>query len=140
MGEQKTNATSIKFLYKKWYENLRVKVSVSQVLIVLSQMSQNKHATTCQQNWTAEQNTRRGVYIRQRVCDRQRMARYCKTIPLSYCQNNPGQQCRMEPRTVCQPTCEKSSYCNQCSQFANYGGFSQCPSQTCPNYISPTAN
>jgi len=86
------------------------------------------------------QNVRRGVYIRQRVCDRQRMARYCKTIPFSYCQNNPGQQCQMVPRTVCQPTCEKSSYCNQCTQFANYGGFSQCSTQTCPNFISPTAN
>merc|ERR1712098_531175 len=36
---------------------------------------------------------RRGVLIRQKVCDRVRHARYCNILPFSYCQNNPGQEC-----------------------------------------------
>jgi len=85
-------------------------------------------------------SVRRGVLIRQQVCDRQRMAKYCNILPFSFCKNNPGQDCQMVPRQVCQPTCEKSSYCDQCTQFASIGGFSQCSTQTCPNFYSPAAN
>jgi len=83
---------------------------------------------------------RRGVMIRQRKCDRIRQARYCNILPFSFCMNNPGQECTMVPREVCQPTCQQSEYCNQCSQFANSGGFSQCSTQTCPNFYSPGAS
>jgi len=83
---------------------------------------------------------RRGVLIRQRVCDRVRQARYCNILPFSYCQNNPGQECTMVPREVCQNTCQQSSYCDQCSQFASSGGYSRCSTSTCPNFYSPAAN
>jgi len=83
---------------------------------------------------------RRGVLIRQRICDRVRRARYCNILPFSYCQNNPGQECTTVPREVCQNTCQQSSYCDQCSQFASSGGFSSCSTKTCPNFYSPAAN
>jgi len=83
---------------------------------------------------------RRGVLIRQKICDRVRRARYCNILPFSYCQNNPGQECTTVPREVCQNTCQQSSYCDQCSQFAGSGGFSSCSTKTCPNFYSPAAN
>jgi len=84
---------------------------------------------------------RRGVLIRQKVCDRVRQARYCNILPFSYCQNNPGQECTTVPREVCQQGgCQQSQYCDQCSQFASSGGYSRCSTSTCPNFFSPAAN
>lgn len=103
--------------------------------------SEKEHCTMLPTQLDCRKSTeRRGVLIRQRVCDRVRQARYCNILPFSYCQNNPGQECNMVPREVCQPTCQKSNYCDQCSQFAGSGGFSQCSTQTCPNFFSPAAN
>jgi len=83
-----------------------------------------------------KQEVNRAVLIRKKVCDRTKLARYCNVIPFSKCINNPGQECTMEPRQVCVPTssCQQSSYCNQCSQFVNNGGYSQCSTPKCPNY------
>lgn len=77
----------------------------------------------------------RTVRIHQTVCDREREARYCYRVPHSYCKNVPGQECSMEPREVCQPSCPQTSYCNSCVQFASVGGFSQCQTSSCPNFI-----
>jgi len=78
------------------------------------------------------------VVITRQVCDQTRVTRQCYNIPYSTCVNSPGQECWMEPREVCKPvsTCSQSNYCNQCSQFASTGGFSQCSTSTCPNYVS----
>lgn len=86
-----------------------------------------------------QRTVRRTVLIRQKVCDQTRMARYCNRIPYSQCFNTPGQECEMVPREVCRPTstCLQNDYCNQCVQFANSGGFSQCSTSTCPNFVYP---
>merc|ERR1712213_253479 len=42
------------------------------------------------------------------------------------------------PKQVCQPGCSSSQTCNQCDTFSKQGGFSSCPSQTCPNYYPTT--
>lgn len=103
--------------------------------------SEKEHCTMLPTQLDCRKTTeRRGVLIRQRVCDRVRQARYCNILPFSFCQNNPGQECTMVPREVCQPTCQQNNYCDQCSQFAGSGGFSQCSTQTCPNFYSPAAN
>merc|ERR1711963_1285043 len=44
----------------------------------------------------------------------------------------------MVPKQVCQPGCSSSQTCNQCDTFSKQGGFSSCPSQTCPNYYPTT--
>lgn len=103
--------------------------------------SEKEHCTMLPTELVCKKGTeRRGVLIRQRVCDRVRQARYCNILPFSYCQNTPGQECTTVPREVCQPACQQSNYCDQCSQFATTGGFSQCSTQTCPNFYSPAAN
>jgi len=81
----------------------------------------------------------RTVNINHVICDQERPARYCHRVPYSYCKNVPGQSCSMEPREVCQPACQQTNYCNQCNQFASTGGFGQCQTSTCPNYIAPRA-
>merc|ERR1711988_1320752 len=75
------------------------------------------------------------------VCDRQNLRPYCKQFPESNCENIPGQQCEQVPRQVCQNTCNQSSYCNMCSQFASQGGFQSqsCQTPTCSNFISSVA-
>merc|ERR1719479_89174 len=52
--------------------------------------------------------------------------------------NATNQRCRMVPKQVCQPGCSSSRTCNQCDTFSKQGGFSSCPSQTCPNYYPTT--
>jgi len=65
----------------------------------------------------------------------------CAQIPYSVCSSTGGQQCKMVPKVVCQDTCAQTNECNQCSQFASSGGFGQCPSQTCPNFVpSPSSS
>lgn len=103
--------------------------------------AEKEHCTMLPTELVCKKTTeRRGVLIRQRVCDRVRQARYCNILPFSYCMNTPGQECTMVPREVCQPGCSQSTYCNQCSQFAGQGGFSQCSTQSCPNFYSPASN
>jgi len=103
--------------------------------------AEKEHCTMLPTELVCRKTTeRRGVLIRQRVCDRVRQARYCNILPFSYCQNNPGQECTTVPREVCQSTCQQSSYCDSCSQFASGGGYSRCATQTCPNFYSPAAN
>jgi len=81
----------------------------------------------------------RTVRINRMLCDQERQVRYCSRVPYSYCKNVPGQECSMEPREVCQPSCQQSNYCNQCTQFAASGGFGQCSSEGCPNYYGSTS-
>jgi len=105
------------------------------------QEAEKEHCTMLPTELVCQKSTvRRGVLIRQKVCDRVRQARYCNILPFSYCMNTPGQECTMVPREVCQPTCSQSSYCNQCSEFAGQGGFSQCSTGSCPNFYSPASN
>merc|ERR1719166_881278 len=80
---------------------------------------------------------RRQYILNKVVCDRQRPVKFCRGIPESDCRNATNQRCRMVPKQVCQPGCSSSQTCNQCDTFSKQGGFSSCPSQTCPNY-SPT--
>lgn len=85
------------------------------------------------------------VRYKRRVCDRQSFKPYCKQFPESNCENSPGQECENVPRQVCQNTCQESSYCNTCAQFASVGGFqaglsSQCKTSTCPNFISSSSS
>jgi len=82
-----------------------------------------------------ERTVTRTVRINKVVCDREKTARYCHRVPYSYCKNVPGQECSMEPRQVCQPSCPKTNYCNSCVQFASTGGFAQCQTPACPNFI-----
>merc|ERR1712038_167190 len=72
------------------------------------------------------------------VCDRQRPVKFCRGIPESDCRNATNQRCRMVPKQVCQPGCSSSQTCNRCDTFSKQGGFSSCPSQTCPNYYPTT--
>merc|ERR1712088_422872 len=72
------------------------------------------------------------------VCDRQRPVKFCRGIPESDCRNSTNQRRRMVPKQVCQPGCSSSQTCNQCDTFSKQGGFSSCPSQTCPNYYPTT--
>merc|ERR1712088_205583 len=81
---------------------------------------------------------RRQYILNQVVCDRQRPVKFCRGIPESDCRNATNQRCRMVPKQVCQPGCSSSRTCNQCDTFSKQGGFSSCPSQTCPNYYPTT--
>jgi len=83
----------------------------------------------------SDRTVTRSVRINQVLCDQQKQKPVCHRVPSSYCKNVPGQECWMEPREVCQPTCQQSNYCTQCSQFASTGGFSQCATPTCPNFF-----
>jgi len=81
-------------------------------------------------------NIRRKVRITSQKCDRNNYKTVCKKFPDQNCQNSPGQVCKNVPRQVCQPTCEQNNYCNQCEQFAESGGFENCGTSTCPNFIA----
>merc|ERR1712004_610896 len=81
---------------------------------------------------------RRQYILNKVVCDRQRPVKFCRGIPESDCRNATNQRCRMVPKQVCQPGCSSSQTCNQCDTFSKQGGFSSCPSQTCPNYYPTT--
>jgi len=76
------------------------------------------------------------VRVRSRKCDRTSYKPKCATFQEEICQNNAGQVCKNVPREVCQPECPQTNYCNTCQQFAGQGGFDQCGTPTCPNYIA----
>jgi len=82
------------------------------------------------------------VVIAKNVCDQVRTTKQCFSVPHENCVNSPGQECWNVPRQVCQPSlaCPKSSYCDKCSQFALSGGFGQCSTSSCPNFVSAPMN
>jgi len=83
-----------------------------------------------------DQTVTRRVKIATTKCDRQSSQQKCLPFPEHSCTGYGGQQCQMVPREVCQPSCPQTDYCNQCTQFAAGGGFGQCGTPTCPNYVS----
>ena len=80
------------------------------------------------------------IRITKTVCDQSRVVPNCYQVSVAECQEFETPNCRMVPRQVCQPTCSKSNFCNQCSEFANNpgSGFGNCQTSTCPNYYGPS--
>jgi len=90
-------------------------------------------------DYKCENKTVPRQYILNRVlCNRQRAVKFCRGVPESDCRNVTNQQCKMVPKEICQPGCSQSKQCSQCDTFSRQGGFSTCPTATCPNYYPNT--
>jgi len=66
------------------------------------------------------QETRRYI-LNKVVCDRQRDAKICRTIPWSRCMSGNGQECRMVPRQRCVDSCSSNPACGRCDQLRQTG-------------------
>merc|ERR1711962_1965869 len=55
------------------------------------------------------------------VCDRQRDAKICRTIPWSRCMSGSDQECEMVPRQRCVDSCSNDPACGKCDQMRQEG-------------------
>jgi len=68
------------------------------------------------------------------VCDREREAKICRTIPWSRCMAGSGQECEMVPRQRCvEGGCSNNPACGQCDKMRQEGLLQGgCPMQSSP--------
>lgn len=55
------------------------------------------------------------------VCDRERDAKICRTIPWSRCMAGSGQECEMVARQRCVDSCSNNPACGKCDQMRQEG-------------------
>jgi len=55
------------------------------------------------------------------VCDRERDAKICRTIPWSRCMSGSDQECEMVPRQRCVDSCSTNPACGKCDQMRQEG-------------------
>lgn len=126
------NAPNFEVMREDKEETAQFKVNVCEI-----QIDRKRHCVDLPTNSTCTGNKiTRQVKVKFQKCDRSDYQTVCKKFPEQNCHNSPGQVCWKEPREVCQPTCQDNNFCNTCQQFASMGGFEQCGTPTCPNYIA----
>merc|ERR1712098_783096 len=86
-------------------------------------------AVDCRQR----RETRRYI-LNKVVCDRQREAKICRSIPWSRCMAGSGQECEMVPRQRCvEGGCSNNPACGQCDKMRQEGALQGgCPMQSSP--------
>merc|ERR1711970_1252002 len=73
-------------------------------------------AVECRQ----KRETRRYI-LNKVVCDRQRDAKICRSIPWSRCMSGSDQECEMVPRQRCVDSCSSNPACGKCDQMRQEG-------------------
>jgi len=73
-------------------------------------------AVECRQR----RETRRFI-LNKVVCDRQRDAKICRSIPWSRCMSGSDQECEMVPRQRCVDSCSTDPACGKCDQMRQEG-------------------
>merc|ERR1711970_594934 len=73
-------------------------------------------AVECRQR----RETRRYI-LNKVVCDRQRDAKICRSIPWSQCMSGSDQECEMVPRQRCVDSCSTDPACGKCDQMRQEG-------------------
>jgi len=68
-----------------------------------------------------ERRETRRYILNKVVCDRERDAKICRTIPWSRCMSGNGQECRMVPRQRCVDSCSSDPACGKCDQLRQSG-------------------
>jgi len=68
-----------------------------------------------------ERRETRRYILNKVVCDRQRDAKICRTIPWSRCMTGSDQDCRMVAKQRCVDSCSSNPACGQCDQLRQTG-------------------
>lgn len=80
-----------------------------------------------------ERRETRRYILNKVVCDRERDAKICRTIPWSRCMSGNDQECRMVPRQRCVDSCSTNPACGKCDQLRQAGQLEGgCPSPAGP--------
>jgi len=68
-----------------------------------------------------EKQESRKYILNKVVCDRERDAKICRTIPWSRCMSGSDQECEMVPRQRCVDSCSTDPACGKCDQMRQEG-------------------
>jgi len=68
-----------------------------------------------------ERRETRRYILNKVVCDRERDAKICRTIPWSRCLTGSDQECKMVPRQRCVDSCSTNPACGKCDQLRQEG-------------------
>merc|ERR1711931_84336 len=68
-----------------------------------------------------EKQESRKYILNKVVCDRERDAKICRTIPWSRCMSGSDQECEMVPRQRCVDSCSSDPACGKCDQMRQEG-------------------